>query len=68
MSVVDGIDLAVKMRMNTRLYYRVSETYLSRVFTKLRKSGIVKSIPGVNGRYELARSPETYHYGIFSKP
>ena len=38
-------------------YQGVSETYLSKVFTKLRKSGIVKSIPGVNGGYELARSP-----------
>lgn len=39
-------------------YQGVSETYLSKVFTKLRKSCIVKSIPGVNGGYELARSPE----------
>lgn len=39
-------------------YQGVSETYLSKVFTKLRKAGIVKSIPGVNGGYELARSPE----------
>lgn len=38
-------------------YQGVSETYLSKVFTKLRKSGVVKSIPGVNGGYELARSP-----------
>lgn len=37
----------------------VSETYLSKVYTKLRKSGIVKSIPGVNGGYELARIPES---------
>jgi Rrf2 family protein len=36
----------------------VSETYLSKVYTKLRKSGIVKSIPGVNGGYALARDPE----------
>ena len=39
-------------------YQGVSETYLSKVYTKLRKSGIVKSIPGVNGGYELARSVE----------
>lgn len=39
-------------------YQGVSETYLSKVFTKLRKSGVVKSIPGVNGGYELARIPE----------
>jgi Rrf2 family protein len=37
----------------------VSETYLSKVYTKLRKSGIVKSIPGVNGGYELARSADS---------
>ncbi|MBC8060807.1 MAG: Rrf2 family transcriptional regulator [Clostridiaceae bacterium] len=37
----------------------VSETYLSKVYTKLRKAGIVKSIPGVNGGYELARIPES---------
>ena len=33
----------------------VSETYLSKVFTKLRKAGVVKAIPGVKGGYELAR-------------
>ncbi len=37
----------------------VSETYLSKVYTKLRKAGIVKSIPGVNGGYALARIPES---------
>lgn len=36
----------------------VSETYLSKVFTRLRKGGIVRSMPGVNGGYELARAPE----------
>jgi len=40
-------------------YQGVSETYLSKVYTKLAKAGIVKSIPGVNGGYELARSAET---------
>jgi Rrf2 family protein len=39
-------------------YQGVSETYLSKVYTKLRKSCIVKSIPGVNGGYALARTPE----------
>jgi len=33
----------------------ITETYLSKVFTKLRKAGIVRSLPGVNGGYELAR-------------
>ncbi len=36
----------------------VSETYLSKVYTKLKKAGIVKSVPGVNGGYMLARQPE----------
>ena len=36
----------------------ISETYLSKIYTKLTKAGIVRSIPGVNGGYELARSPE----------
>ncbi len=36
----------------------ISETYLSKVFTKLRKSGIVRAMPGVNGGYELARNSE----------
>lgn len=36
----------------------ISETYLSKVFTKLRKAGIVRSLPGVNGGYELARSAD----------
>lgn len=40
------------------LLHQVSETYLSKVFTKLRKQGVVRSIPGVNGGYELAKSPE----------
>lgn len=36
----------------------ISETYLSKIYTKLTKAGIVKSIPGVNGGYGLARTPE----------
>lgn len=43
-------------------YQGVSETYLSKVFTKLKKSGIVKSMPGVNGGYELARAPEYINF------
>lgn len=33
----------------------ISETYLSKIYAKLSKSGIVKSIPGVKGGYALAR-------------
>jgi len=36
----------------------VSETYLSKIFTKLKKAGLVRSMPGVKGGYELARHPE----------
>ncbi|WP_088227465.1 Rrf2 family transcriptional regulator [Desulfosporosinus sp. FKB] len=36
----------------------ISETYLSKVFAKLSKSGIINSIPGVKGGYMLARSAE----------
>ncbi len=37
---------------------KLTETYLSKVFAKLRKAGIVRSIPGVKGGYELARQAE----------
>jgi Rrf2 family protein len=33
----------------------IPETYLSKVFSKLRQAGIVRSVPGVKGGYELAR-------------
>jgi Rrf2 family protein len=33
----------------------IAETYLSKVFSKLRKAGIVRSVPGVKGGYELAK-------------
>ena len=36
----------------------ISETYLSKVYAKLSKSGIIKSISGVKGGYALARSAE----------
>lgn len=34
---------------------KLPETYLSKIFTKLRKGGIVRSIQGVKGGYELSR-------------
>jgi Rrf2 family protein len=37
---------------------KIKETYLSKIFTKLQKAGIVRSITGVKGGYELARRPE----------
>lgn len=36
----------------------VSETYLSKIFTKLRKGGIVRSIPGVKGGYVLQHAAD----------
>lgn len=36
----------------------ITESYLSKVFTKLRKAGIVRSTPGVKGGYVLARSAQ----------
>ncbi|QAY66819.1 Rrf2 family transcriptional regulator [Paenibacillus protaetiae] len=35
----------------------ISETYLSKVFGKLTKAGIVSSVPGVKGGYKLAKPP-----------
>jgi Rrf2 family protein len=36
----------------------LSETFLSKVFGKLSKAGIVSSVPGVKGGYKLSKSPE----------
>jgi Rrf2 family protein len=36
----------------------ITETYLSKVFAKLRKAGIVRSIAGARGGYELGRPAE----------
>jgi len=36
----------------------IPESYLSKIFAKLRKTGIVRSVPGVNGGYELAKAAE----------
>jgi len=36
----------------------ITETYLSKVFSRLRKAGIVRSVPGARGGYELARPSE----------
>ncbi|MDO5521388.1 MAG: Rrf2 family transcriptional regulator [bacterium] len=36
----------------------ISETYLSKIYTKLSKNGIVKSVPGVKGGFTLARKAE----------
>jgi len=40
----------------------ISETYLSKIFAKLAKAGIIDSVPGVKGGYKLARDPETISF------
>jgi Rrf2 family protein len=39
-------------------FQNISESYLAKVFTQLKKSGIVRSNIGVKGGYSLARDPE----------
>ncbi|MBM7542252.1 Rrf2 family transcriptional regulator [Amphibacillus cookii] len=36
----------------------VSESYLSKIMSKLRKDGIVRAVSGVKGGYELAKTAE----------
>ncbi|WP_017473177.1 RrF2 family transcriptional regulator [Amphibacillus jilinensis] len=36
----------------------VSESYLSKIMSKLRKEGIVRAVSGVKGGYELAKTAE----------
>lgn len=40
----------------------ITETYLSKIFSKLRKAGIVSSVAGVNGGYVLARTAENISF------
>jgi Rrf2 family protein len=47
-----GAKLVVK---DIAVFQGVSETYLSKVFARLKKAGLVRSTPGVKGGYELAR-------------
>jgi Rrf2 family protein len=39
-------------------FNRLTESYLSKTFTKLQKAGLVRSSPGTKGGYELARDAE----------
>lgn len=50
-----GASIAIK---DLATYQGVSVTYLSKIFTKLAKAGIIRSMPGVKGGYQLARRPE----------
>lgn len=37
--------------------HNLADSYLSKIFAKLTKAGIVRSVPGVNGGYQLAKHP-----------
>lgn len=39
-------------------YQGVSESYLSKFFAKLKKNGVVQSVPGAKGGYRLGRDPK----------
>lgn len=54
-----GASISIK---DLATYQGVSDTYLSKIFTKLVKAGIVRSISGVKGGYQLARHPENIHF------
>lgn len=50
----------VKMDIHIRIkdladFQGVSESYLAKIFTKLGKTGIIQSVPGVKGGYKLGR-------------
>lgn len=42
--------------------HSIGETYLSKVFAKLQKAGIVRSVPGVKGGYVLAKAAEAISF------
>ncbi|MEF9935374.1 MAG: Rrf2 family transcriptional regulator [Clostridium sp.] len=50
-----GESIAIK---DLARFQGISESYLSKAFTKLSKAGIIRSTPGVKGGYELAKNPE----------
>lgn len=53
--IPDGKHIGIKQIAEL---HGINDSYLSKIFAKLRKAGIVRSIPGVKGGYELARQPE----------
>jgi len=55
-SLPDGTNLVLR---DIAAFQGISETYLAKVFARLKKAGIIRSTPGVKGGYELARKPET---------
>ena len=53
--IEEGISVGIR---DLAKFQGISETYLSKVYAKLSKCGIIKSVPGVKGGYALARSAE----------
>jgi Rrf2 family protein len=49
----EGITITVRDLAN---FQNISESYLAKAFTKLKKAGVVRSNIGVKGGYKLARS------------
>ena len=47
---------------NIAEYQGISESYLAKIFTQLKKAGLVTSSIGSKGGYELARPPERVSY------
>ncbi len=43
-------------------FNNISESYLSKVFTKLSKAQLIKSVPGVKGGYMLNMPPENISF------
>ena len=53
--IEEGISVGIR---DLATFQGISESYLSKVYAKLSKCGIIKSVPGVKGGYTLARSAE----------
>ncbi len=54
-NIEEGRSVGIK---DLATFQGISETYLSKVYAKLSKAEIIKSVPGVKGGYMLARSAE----------
>jgi len=56
--LIDPPDGAVLTVSDLAKFQGVSESYLAKIFTKLRKAGLIRSSTGAKGGYELIRSAE----------
>lgn len=45
----------------------ISVKYLEQIFTALRKAGVIRSIKGPQGGYQLADRPENIHLHILNR-